>query len=57
MNDPIPAIAADAKADVLKAEALIAPAATDFKALIATRAGDLLIAVIALGGVVIGHLL
>jgi len=57
MTDPIATIETDATKAEGAVASLVAPATTDLKSLLATRAGDLLIAAIALGGVIVGHLI
>ncbi|MDE1914758.1 MAG: hypothetical protein KGJ57_17335 [Sphingomonadales bacterium] len=52
-----PLIEEQAQAELAKVEAAAAPVVADFKALLATRAGDLLIAALVLAGVFIGHAL
>ena len=44
-----------AKADLAAGEALIAPAISSARSLLATRAGDLLIALIVLASIWLGH--
>lgn len=48
-------LAADAKGMLAHGEALIAPAVTDFKTLVANRVGDVLIAGIVIVSIFIGH--
>ena len=55
MSDPLAPIAADAKAELVHAEALLAPAVTNFKTLLSNRLDDAFIAVLAVGFILLGH--
>lgn len=57
MTDILQAAETTAKADLTAAEAYVAPAVSDIKALVANRAGDVLVATIVLLAVYIGHTL
>ena len=57
MENPIPAIEADAKAELIHGEALLAPAVADIKAMFANRLNDVVLIALVLASVWVGHVL
>ena len=55
MTNPIPTLEADAKAEFVHGEALLAPAVTSIKAMFASRANDAVLIAIVLLAVFVGH--
>ena len=55
MTNPIPTLEADAKAEFVQGEALLAPAVTSIKAMFASRANDVVLIAIVLLAVFVGH--
>ena len=55
MTNPIPTLEAAANAELIKGEALLAPAVTSIKAMFASRANDVVLIAIVLLAVFVGH--